>query len=162
MSTWSLGERCVTTLWKKTNKKVSDPQGLLEGCSLILGIFGNGCVGASAFTTPHFFSACWIPVLISRLRKLSPDLHQVFRVGFYQRLCGEQTQVCREHTDKANSSKLTVIINTTAHVKQSIYPVWERLPGLWWQWLDWRGLYRTDEVGGRKHPFCSQAGQKNK
>lgn len=48
-----------------------------------------------------------------------------------------------------------------AHVKQSIYPVWERLPGLWWQWLGWRGLCRTDEVGGRKHPSCSQAGHKN-
>lgn len=73
----------------------TDPEGLLEGSGLVLGVLGDGGVGAGAFAAPHLLGAGRVPVLVGRLRELRPDLHQVLRVRLHQRLCGEQTQICR-------------------------------------------------------------------
>lgn len=85
------GGTCLGTMGKELNP---DPQGLLEGRGLVLGVFGDGGVGAGAFAAPHFLGAGRVPVLVGGLRELRPDLHQVLRVGLHQRLGGEQAQVC--------------------------------------------------------------------
>lgn len=74
----------------------------MEGRSLILGVFGDGGVGSGAFAAPHFLDAARVPVLVGGLGELSPDLHQVLRVGLNQCLCGEKTQVCEETTEGEN------------------------------------------------------------
>lgn len=71
----------------------TDPQRLLEGRGLVLGVFDDGGVGAAALAAPHLLAAAGVPVLVGGLGQLGPDLHQVVRVGLHQGLGREQAQV---------------------------------------------------------------------
>lgn len=64
-------------------------QALLEGGGLVLGVFGDGGVRATAFTWPCLPCTTGIPVLISRLLNLSPYLHSMLCIGLHQRFGGE-------------------------------------------------------------------------
>lgn len=72
----------------------TDPQRLLEGRGLVLGVLQDGGVGAAALAAPHLPAPARVPVLVGGLSQLGPHLHQVLGVGLHQRLCGEQAQVC--------------------------------------------------------------------
>lgn len=71
-------------------------QALLEAGSLVLCIFGNSGVRAAAFTWPRLPGTSGIPVLISRLLNLGPNLHGMVCIGLHQRLGREQTKVSNE------------------------------------------------------------------
>jgi len=73
-------------------------QALLEAGRLVLGVFGNGGVWATAFTGPRLRWATGIPVLIGRLLNLSPHFHCMVRIGLHQRFGGEQTKVYHRET----------------------------------------------------------------
>lgn len=77
-------------------------QALLETGGLVLGVFGNGGVGAAAFTWPRLPGTTVIPVLISWLLNLSPHLHSMVRIGLHQRFGREQTKVSKKGGGKKN------------------------------------------------------------
>lgn len=91
---------CVSTNVRAMRENVY-LQAFLEAGGLVLGVFGNGGVRAAALTGPRLCGATGIPVLVSRLLNLGPHFHCMVRVGFHQRLGGEQTKVShREKTEE--------------------------------------------------------------
>ena len=68
-------------------------QTLLEAGGLVLCVFGDGGVGAAAFTGPGLPAAAGVPVLVGRLLDLRAHLHRLVRVSVHQGLGGEQAQV---------------------------------------------------------------------
>ena len=69
-------------------------QALLEAGGLILGVLGDGGVGAAALTGPGLGGAAGVPVLIGGLLHLRAHLHRMLRIRLHQGLSGEQPQVC--------------------------------------------------------------------
>lgn len=59
-------------------------QTLLEAGGLVLGILGNGGVGAAALAGPCLAHPTGVPVLISRLLHLSPHLYRLLCIGLNQ------------------------------------------------------------------------------
>lgn len=59
-------------------------QTLLEAGGLVLGVLGDGGVGAAALTGPCLTGSTGVPVLISRLLHLSPNLHRLLCIGFHE------------------------------------------------------------------------------
>lgn len=58
-------------------------QTFLEAGGLVLGILGDGGVGAAALTGPRLTGPTGVPVLVSRLLHLSPDLNCLVSVGLH-------------------------------------------------------------------------------
>lgn len=75
------------------SQRPTDPQRLLEGRGLVLGVFDDGGVGAAALAAPHLLAAAGVPVLVGGLGQLGAHLHQVVGVGLHQGLGREQAQV---------------------------------------------------------------------
>ena len=68
-------------------------QALLEAGGLVLGVLGDGGVGAAALAGPGLARAAGVPVLVGGLLHLGADLHRLLRVGVHQGLGGEQSEV---------------------------------------------------------------------
>ena len=68
-------------------------QTLLEAGGLVLGVLGDGGVGAAALAGPGLAGTTGVPVLVSRLLHLSPHLYCLLCVSLHKRLRGKQPQV---------------------------------------------------------------------